>query len=63
MTIATCILKTRSTGGGARTSGNWGVNSDTGVLRDVLLGPPGTFPWMEDNAKFSTIFATGRHGF
>ncbi len=34
----------------------WGINSEYGVLRDVLLGPPETFRWMTaENAQFSSV--------
>ncbi len=35
---------------------DWGADCEYGVLRDVLLGPPETFRWMDqDNAAFSSV--------
>jgi N-dimethylarginine dimethylaminohydrolase len=48
-------LRARRLEGGTPVLESWGVNSEYGVLRDVLLGPPETFHWMEDNAAYSSI--------
>jgi N-dimethylarginine dimethylaminohydrolase len=50
---------------------NWGVDSETGVLRDVLLGPPENFRWLptsaiskatlESGAKFDRELAMAQH--
>ena len=49
----------------------WGADSETGVLRDVLLGPPENFRWLptsaiskatlESGAKFDRELALGQH--
>jgi N-dimethylarginine dimethylaminohydrolase len=39
---------------------DWGVNSEYGVLRDVLLGPPGNFHWLPTS---SLSKATLRRGY
>ena len=39
-------LRHRRSGGGTPKSAEWGVNSEYGVLRDVLLGPPQHFKWL-----------------
>ena len=39
-------LRHRRPGGGTPGSTDWGVNSEYGVLRDVLLGPPQHFKWL-----------------
>jgi N-dimethylarginine dimethylaminohydrolase len=43
-------LRTRITGGGTPRPQNWGVDSEYGVLRDVLLGPVDHFEWRPGNA-------------
>ena len=48
-------LGARRPEGGTPALSDWGVNSEYGVLRDVLLGPAETFRWMEDNAAYSSI--------
>jgi N-dimethylarginine dimethylaminohydrolase len=48
-------LRARVEGGGTPTLDDWGITSEYGVLRDVLLGPPETFHWREDNAAYSSI--------
>ncbi len=48
-------LQARHGGGATPPLTDWGVNSEYGELRDVLLGPAETFGWMEDNAQFSAI--------
>lgn len=39
-------LRHRRRDGGTPEATDWGVNSETGVLRDVLLGPPQNFEWL-----------------
>ena len=34
---------------------HWGIDSEYGVLRDVLLGPPESFFWMPNNKDFPSI--------
>lgn len=46
----------RQNGGGTRASDNWYLKSETGELRDVLLGPASTFRWLgEENAEYSSL--------
>ncbi len=51
----TATLSRRKQDGGTAKLQDWGIDSEYGVLRDVLLGPPESFRWMEDNAQFSSI--------
>jgi N-dimethylarginine dimethylaminohydrolase len=43
-------LRTRIEGGGTPRPSRWGVDSEYGVLRDVLLGPVEYFAWRPGNA-------------
>ena len=43
-------LRTRISGGSTPRPQNWGVDSEYGVLRDVLLGPVDHFEWRPGNA-------------
>ena len=43
-------LRTRIDGGGTPRAKHWGVDSEYGVLRDVLLGPVDHFAWRPGNA-------------
>jgi N-dimethylarginine dimethylaminohydrolase len=43
-------LRTRLEGGGTPRPARWGVDSEYGVLRDVLLGPVEHFSWRPGNA-------------
>jgi N-dimethylarginine dimethylaminohydrolase len=43
-------LRTRIEGGGTPRPARWGVDSEYGVLRDVLLGPVEHFAWRPGNA-------------
>jgi N-dimethylarginine dimethylaminohydrolase len=43
-------LRTRLAGGGTPTHKRWGVDSEYGVLRDVLVGPVDHFTWQPGNA-------------
>ena len=38
---------------------SWGVDSETGVLRDVLLGPPENFQWLPTSAISKATLASG----
>lgn len=51
----TVPLQARKPGGGTEPLESWGIDSEYGVLRDVLLGPIETFGHM-DNAAFSSIY-------
>lgn len=53
--LSTTPLQARRTDGGTPPLENWGIDSEYGVLRDVLLGPVETFGHM-DNAAFSSIY-------
>ncbi len=46
----TTTLRTRLPGGGTPRAQNWGVDSEYGVLRDVLVGPIDNFSWQAGNA-------------
>ena len=56
-------LTRRNTAGKTEPLENWGINSEYGTLRDVLLGPVETFGHM-DNVQYSSIYretaTTGR---
>src|ERR1700721_4704057 len=43
-------LRTRIAGGGTRPHGTWGVDSEYGTLRGVLIGPIDHFTWQPGNA-------------
>ncbi|HUX74977.1 MAG TPA: arginine deiminase family protein [Steroidobacteraceae bacterium] len=43
-------LRTRIDGGGTPRASGWGVDSEYGVLRDVLVGPIEHFTWQAGNA-------------
>ena len=43
-------LRTRIAGGGTARSKDWGIDSEYGVLRDVLVGPIDYFSWQQGNA-------------
>ncbi len=43
-------LRTRIGGGGTRPLDSWGVDSEYGTLRDVLIGPIDHFTWQPGNA-------------
>ena len=43
-------LRARQEGGGTPTLGDWGVDSEYGVLRDVLLGPADHFQWLKTSS-------------
>lgn len=52
----TTPLRARNPEGGTPVLEDWGINSEYGVLRDVLLGPAETFQWMMDeNAQYSAL--------
>ncbi len=48
-------MQARLPGGGTPRLENWGVDSEYGTLREVLLGPVESFHWMADNAAYSSI--------
>ena len=59
MSDATAIgtpLRARREQGGTAVLEDWGINSEYGVLRDVLLGSPDAFRWLgEENAQYSAL--------
>ncbi len=49
-------LQSRKQGGGTETMSDWYLKSETGPLRDVLLGPADTFRWLGlENAEYSSL--------
>jgi N-dimethylarginine dimethylaminohydrolase len=46
----TIALRSRVEGGGTPVPERWGIDSETGVLRDVLVGPIDHFSWQAGNA-------------
>ncbi len=49
-------LRTRREEGGTAVLEEWGIDSEYGVLRDVLLGSPEAFRWLgEENAQYSAL--------
>jgi N-dimethylarginine dimethylaminohydrolase len=49
-------LQVREPGGGSPRSDRWGIDSEYGQLRDVLLGSPESFRWLgEENAQYSAL--------
>jgi N-dimethylarginine dimethylaminohydrolase len=49
-------LRARREEGGTAVLDEWGINSEFGVLRDVLLGSPEAFRWLgEENAQYSAL--------
>jgi N-dimethylarginine dimethylaminohydrolase len=52
----TTPLRARHEAGGTPALESWGVNSEYGLLRDVLLGAPEGFRWLgEENAQYSAL--------
>src|SRR5580765_8340631 len=43
-------LRTRQEGGGTPRPKDWGVDSEYGTLRDVLIGPVDNFRWRAGNS-------------
>ena len=64
-------LRTRQEGGGTPVLQKWGVDSEYGVLRDILLGPADHYKWLETssvskksirrNYEFSAEIARRQH--
>ena len=49
-------LQARDEDGGTVALERWGIDSEYGVLRDVLLGSPDCFRWLgEDNAQYGAL--------
>jgi N-dimethylarginine dimethylaminohydrolase len=59
------VLRARHEDGGTPVLEDWGITSEYGVLRDVLLGAPDSFRWLgEENAQYSALVrATLRKGY
>ena len=52
----TSPLRARVPGGGSKVLERWGIDSEYGTLRDVLLGNPDSFRWLgEENAQYSAL--------
>ncbi|MGO1120472.1 dimethylarginine dimethylaminohydrolase family protein [Rhodovibrionaceae bacterium A322] len=52
-------LTVRQPKGGTATLTDWGLNSDYGTLRDVLLGPIDNYRWLETSAISKRSFRLG----
>lgn len=53
---ASSVLQQRLEGGGTPTMSRWSIESEAGLLKDVLLGPVEGFRWMgEENAQWSAL--------
>lgn len=52
-------LRTRRPGGGTPRPHGWGIDSETGVLRDVLVGPIDHFSWQPGNAVVARSHRVG----
>ena len=49
-------LRARLDGGGTPEMSDWYLKSETGILKDVLLGPAETFRWLGlENAAWSSL--------
>ncbi len=61
----TAPLQAREPDGGSPRLERWGIDSEYGALRDVLLGSPESFRWLgEENAQYSALVRdTLRRGF
>ena len=44
------VLKVRNESGNTPRHSRWGVDSETGVLRDLLVGPIDNYRWSPGNA-------------
>ncbi len=56
MSVLESTLRARQEGGGTPVVAEWGIDSEYGVLRDVLLGSPASFRWLgEENAAYSAL--------
>lgn len=65
MGVIETVLRARHENGSTPALEDWGVTSEYGVLRDVLLGAPDAFRWLgEENAQYSALVrATLRKGY
>lgn len=52
-------LKRRQPGGGTPVLEDWGMDSEYGVLTDILLGPPDHFNWLPSNATAQRTLRLG----
>ena len=56
MSVIETVLRARHEEGGTPVLEDWGINSEYGVLRDVLLSSPDCFRWLgEENAQYSAL--------
>jgi N-dimethylarginine dimethylaminohydrolase len=56
VSVVESVLKTRHEAGGTPVLEDWGIDSEYGVLRDVLLGSADSFRWLgEENAQYSAL--------
>jgi N-dimethylarginine dimethylaminohydrolase len=55
------LLRTRRDGGGTPRARDWGVDSETGRLRDVLVGPIDHYTWQAGNAVVARSQRVGLH--
>jgi len=54
--MSSSLLRARIEGGNTPEMTNWYLKSETGPLKDVLLGPATTFGWLgEENAEYSSL--------
>ncbi len=54
-------LRSRVEGGGTPRLERWGVDSEYGILRDVLIGPIDHFTWQAGNAVAQRAERVGLH--
>lgn len=55
------IRTTRVAAGGTPLAAPWGIDSEYGVLRDVLVGPIDYFEWRQTSALSRRSFRLGKH--
>jgi len=60
-TLSATTLGTRLPGGGTPRPQRWGIDSEYGVLRDVLIGPVDHFTWQAGNAVAQRAERVGLH--
>jgi N-dimethylarginine dimethylaminohydrolase len=65
VSVVETVLRARHEEGGTPVLAEWGIDSEYGVLRDVLLGSPESFRWLgEENAQYSALVrSTLRKGY
>jgi hypothetical protein len=56
MSVVETVLRARHEEGGTPVLEEWGIDSEYGLLRDVLLSSPDAFRWLgEENAQYSAL--------